>query len=300
MALLLLEDQHQVAPVCHEALSHSQRIARFHHEGFPRERNKIEFLESLSLKLHRVLPDRSLISVSVFHSWEDQAWLSFHFWVACWRRTFNKLFMTIVRCGLSVAADIGSPRSFLFVSIRTPGILTSITSLPWATWSRGWYVRWHPCNKAHHWLSAIVSEQTVELKWLILSKYNKWFHLSRVKLPLVGMSASWFFVSMYLIWIFGPSWFDRITNLAKLCGSWKHVSLWDFFPLWASWSLLRCLQTHTTKLLDARTGRLREHNQCFSARWVFPWDFWHLSMITSRPVLSVVWVVFPRTNNQIP
>ena len=33
--------------------------------------------------------------------------------------------------------------------------------------------------------------------------------------------------------------------------------------------LLRCLQTHTTKLLDAKTGRLREHNQCYSARWSF-------------------------------
>ena len=44
-------------------------------------------------------------------------------------------------------------------------------------------------------------EQQVELKWLILNKHNKWFHSSRVKFPLVRMSASWFLVSMYLIWI---------------------------------------------------------------------------------------------------
>ena len=39
---------------------------------------------------------------------------------------------------------------------------------------------------------AIVSEHTVELKWLILNKHNKWFHSSRVKFPLVKMWASWF------------------------------------------------------------------------------------------------------------
>ena len=77
----------------------------------------------------------------------------------------------------------------------------------------------HPCNKAHHWsrdfavtrsspescwsLFAIVSEQTVELKWLILNKHNKWFHSSRVKFPLVSMFASWFLVSKYLILILG-------------------------------------------------------------------------------------------------
>ena len=84
--------------------------------------------------------------------------------------------------------------------------------------SRGWYVRRYlarrliigrdfavtrsspePCWDRF----AIVSEHTVELKWLILNKHNKWFHSSRVKFPLVRMSASWFLVSMYLIWIFG-------------------------------------------------------------------------------------------------
>ena len=56
----------------------------------------------------------------------------------------------------------------------------------------------------------------------------------------------------------GPNWFDRITNQEQLCGFWKHVSLSGFFPLWSSWSLLRCLQTHTSKLPDEKIGRLRE------------------------------------------
>ena len=34
------------------------------------------------------LPDRSYISVSVFHSWEDQARLSSHFEVTCWGKSF--------------------------------------------------------------------------------------------------------------------------------------------------------------------------------------------------------------------
>ena len=49
----------------------------------------------------------------------------------------------------------------------------------------------------------ITSEQLVELKWIILNKHKRWFHSSRVKFPLVSMSASWFLVSMYLIWILG-------------------------------------------------------------------------------------------------
>ena len=47
------------------------------------------------------------------------------------------------------------------------------------------------------------SEQSVELKWLKRNKHKRWFHSSRVKFPLVSISASWFLVSMYLIWILG-------------------------------------------------------------------------------------------------
>ena len=65
----------------------------------------------------------------------------------------------------------------------------------------------------------------------------------------------------------GPSWFDRTTNQAQLCGYWKRVSLWDFFPLWSSWSLFRCLQTHKTKLVDAKIGRLREEDQHYPNHW---------------------------------
>ena len=59
----------------------------------------------------------------------------------------------------------------------------------------------------------ITSEQLVELKWLMLDKHKRWFHSSRVKFPLVGMSASWFLVTMYLIWIFWVQ-MDSIESLA--------------------------------------------------------------------------------------
>ena len=37
----------------------------------------------------------------------------------------------------------------------------------------------------------------------MLNKWRRWFHSSRVKFPLVKMSACWFLVSMYLIWFLG-------------------------------------------------------------------------------------------------
>ena len=51
----------------------------------------------------------------------------------------------------------------------------------------------------------------IERKWLeeniegfmMLNKRGGWLHSSRVKWPSVDMSASWFLVSMYLIWISG-------------------------------------------------------------------------------------------------
>ena len=40
-------------------------------------------------------------------------------------------------------------------------------------------------------------------KFMMLNRCKRWFHSSRVKLPLVNMSAIWFLVSTYLMWIFG-------------------------------------------------------------------------------------------------
>ena len=106
----------------------------------------------------------------------------------------------------------------------------------------------------------ITPEQSVELKWVMLNKHKRWFHSLCVKFALVSMSANWFLVSMYLIRILGSK-FTRTTNQEQLCGFWENLSLSDFFPLWSSWSVLCCLQTHTTKLPNEKIWRLRELNQ---------------------------------------
>ena len=75
----------------------------------------------------------------------------------------------------------------------------------------------------------------------------------------------------------GPNWFDRITHQAQLCGSWETMSHCGT-PSFGNYlnPLLRCPQTNTTKLPDAKIGRLREHNQYYSTRWSF---------------LEIVWLV---------
>ena len=52
-------------------------------------------------------------------------------------------------------------------------------------------------RKLLNWL-----QENIE-KFMMLSKRRRWNHSSREKPTLVSMSASWFLVSTYLIWIFG-------------------------------------------------------------------------------------------------
>ena len=65
------------------------------------------------------------------------------------------------------------------------------------------------------------------LKWLqendelfiMLNKQRRWFHSSRVKVPSVRMSASWFLVSTYLIWICESKLIQqKRVSLTQLCG----------------------------------------------------------------------------------
>ena len=52
-------------------------------------------------------------------------------------------------------------------------------------------------------LSDMVWWPLAELKLPMLNSWRRWFHPSRVKLPFVSISASWIWVSTYLIWMFG-------------------------------------------------------------------------------------------------
>ena len=164
-------------------------------------------------------PDRSHISVSVFHFWKKPSTVIIQtFLSSVLRRSF------LIECSWQQSdAVFGSlpttwlPRSLLSLSFRIPRIFISTASLPWACWNRECtfdgahairliigrdLVLTRPSPESCWCLFAIVSKHTVELKWLILNKHNKRFHSSHVKFPLVWMSASWFLVSIHLIWIF--------------------------------------------------------------------------------------------------
>ena len=77
------------------------------------------------------------------------------------------------------------------------------------------------------------NSETKWLKWLrenedtvmMFNKRSTLFHSSLEKLPLDRISASWFLVSTYLVWILGSK-MDSIkqTNPKQLCGFSSHVS----------------------------------------------------------------------------
>ena len=86
------------------------------------------------------------------------------------------------------------------------------------------------------------SEQQTDLKWLMLHKWRRLSHSSRVKLPFVSMSAScvwcrhfWFESSDP-----NPNWSCQTTNPEQLCGFWTRVSLLDSCLHWSS-GKLACL-----------------------------------------------------------
>ena len=127
----------------------------------------------------------------------------------------------------------------------------------------------------------------------MLNKYNRWFHSSRVKFPLVRMSASWFSVSMYLIWIFGSR------SSATL------------------WVLETCLIVGLLPLMIILITASLSWNTYNKASWcedwtfegtqsmlfstlVFSWDLWFLSVITVSRSFGGLNRVSKDSTNQIP
>ena len=107
----------------------------------------------------------------------------------------------------------------------------------------------------------ITSKHSTELKWLMLNKTQKMIPFIMCEISFGQYVCEFFFVSICLIWIWGPNWFYRKTNQELLCGFLKNVSLSGFFPLWSSWSLLRCPQRYITKLPDEKNTRSKKWNQ---------------------------------------
>ena len=56
--------------------------------------------------------------------------------------------------------------------------------------------------------------------FIMFKKRRRWFHSSRVKLPLVKMYRSWFLVSTYLIWLFGSKFL--LSNNQSTATLWVH------------------------------------------------------------------------------
>ena len=143
----------------------------------------------------------------------------------------------------------------------------------------------------------------------LLASTSLWLFLPLnlvVLLPfLQSMSASWFLVSMYLIWILGSKLIlSKKPIKCNSVGS-GHMSRCGTSSL--SNHLDNCFVVFKhiqTKLLDAKIGRLREESTLFTTLNI-PWDRlfgpWLLSQFTTgRTILSWVWIVFPRTEtNQI-
>ena len=75
-----------------------------------------------------------------------------------------------------------------------------------------------PCSSCI--LFAIVLRQPAELKMLMFNRRRWLFHSSRVRLPFVSMSASWFLVSTCLIWILG----SRLMNNQSSATLWVRDS----------------------------------------------------------------------------
>ena len=107
---------------------------------------------------------------------------------------------------------------FIFLSFRTPGTLTSIAFLPRTAEDDrvegalaikliiglDFAVTLSSPDSSCVLLD-ITSEQSVELKWLMLIKQTqKMIPFVTCEISL-GLTASWFLVSMYLIWILGPN-----------------------------------------------------------------------------------------------
>ena len=138
--------------------------------------------------------------------------------------------------------------------------------------------------------------------------WNGWFVQTQKMFPFITceislcqyVCESGVLVSTYLIVDLGvPNWFDRITNQEQLCGSWKHVSLQGFFPLWSSWSLLRCLQSFYSKASSREECAFEEIKSTLSRSSICPWIFL-VGGFTGLSELDLMRVPVKNCDDQIP
>ena len=226
--------------------------SRFHHDGFPRERNQVEFLVSLSKKVHRV--SISLVHLNIsFPLLRRPSRVIITLGEACWGETFHKLLMIIVSEALFRSMPISgrSDRSsFLAVVLQR-------FWFPWLLFSGLTEVEDDTCDgilalrliigrdfavtrsspESCSSLFAIASEQIFGLKWLI--------EKAQQMIPFITCEIS-----------FG----QKVTELVYWC----HFSWFGFGPF----------------LLICRT---------FSSPWDLMYSKWHSDCLgNSFPWLSLI------------
>ena len=133
----------------------------------------------------------------------------------------------------------------------------------------------------------------MELKWLMLNKHKRWFHSSRVKFPFVNMSASWFLVSMYLMWILGSK--------LILSNNQSRVTLWVLETCFIA-GLLPFMIILITASLSSNTYNKASWREEFAfeetrttlfTSSIFPWIFFGVWDVDRSPCACLLWFVFP-------
>ena len=109
------------------------------------------------------------------------------------------------------------------------------------------------------------------------------------------MSASWFLVSMYLIWILGSRLIRSNNQSSATLWVLETCLIVGLLPLMII-LITASLSSNTYNKASWCEDRTFEGTQSMSFNTlIFPWDLWFLSLTTGRPGLSGIWIVFPRT-----
>ena len=146
-------------------------------------------------------------------------------WLTCSSSTFTGLTGYPKSCGRFSLALHGLRNTLLtglaFAGTSGFGLAIGEPSLEVVPWPLFAIALCFPIGSARKLLKWL--QENIE-RLIVLNKRRRWFQLSRVKLSLVSMSASWFGSLV-------PSWFCQTNNQAQLCGLSARVSLWDIV-LW--------------------------------------------------------------------
>ena len=112
-----------------------------------------------------------------------------------------------------------------------------------------------------HQFNTIGGTEMADVEWT----QKKWFHSSRVNFRFVSMSASWFMVSMYLIWILGSK--------LILSNNQSRATLWLPETCLSVW-LLPCMIILITASLSSKIF--------IRASWLEEWTFEERKSTLSR------------------